>query len=95
MKGKLSFPERVGRSFRGDPFFSMWGIGALLILMTLLLLLGQFGGQSAVVFWLGAALGVAFLVWVSLVLKWSRTKFLRRSEQRRRRANQKASADQG
>ena len=72
----------------------MWGIGALLVLMALLQLMAQFGGQSAVVLWLGAALGAAFLIWISLVLKWSRTKFLRRSEQRRRRANEKASADQ-
>jgi len=95
MKGKLSFPERVGRSFRSDPFFSIWGIGALLLLMILLLLLAQFGGQSAVVFWLSAAFGVAFSVWILLILKWSRTKSLRRSQQRRRRANEKASADHG
>ena len=46
MKGKLSFAERVDRSYRQDPFFPMWGRGALLVFMALLLLLAQFGGRS-------------------------------------------------
>lgn len=95
MKGKMSFPERVGRSFRRDPFLSIWGMGALGVFLGLLLLLTKFGGQSAVILWLAAPLGVAFLVWISLVLRWSRIKFLRREGQRRGRANEKTSADHG
>src|ERR1044072_8765128 len=40
---KLSFAERVGRSYRRDHVFSMWGGGALLVFMGLLFLLAQFG----------------------------------------------------
>ena len=93
MKGKPSFAERVGRSYRRDPFLSMWGSGALLLLVALLLLLAQFAGRSDLVLWFGAALGVAYLVWIALVLKWSRTRFLHRVGQRRRRADESALAD--
>ena len=90
MTGKRSFAERVGRSFRSK----MWGKGALVVLAALLLLLAEFGGQSEAVLWLGAALGIGFLVWIALVLKWSQTKFLRRAGWRRRRADEAASTDQ-
>ena len=95
MKGKLSFAERVGRSYRRDPFFSMWGRGALLVFMALLLLLAQLGGRSEFVLWLGLVLTLAFLVWIGLVLKWSRMNFLRRLGQRRRRTSERDAADHG
>lgn len=95
MKGKTSFEERVGRSFRRNPFLSIWGQGALVLLAGLLLLLGELGGRSEAVLWLGAALGVGFLFWIALLVKWSQTKFLRRAGQRRRRANETESTDQG
>jgi hypothetical protein len=95
MKGKPSFAERVGHSSRRNLFLSAWGKGALVVLAAMLLLLGQLGGRSEAVLWLGAALGVGFLVWTALLMKWSQTKFLRRAGQRRRRASEAASTDQG
>ena len=85
MKGKQSFPERVGRAYRRDPFFSMWGRGALIVFAAALSLLVYVGGRSNAVLWLGLVLTITFLVWIGLVVRWSRTKFLRRVGQRRRR----------
>ena len=91
MKGKVTFAERVGRSVRGNPFVNMRLDGALLLVMVLLCLLVAVGGRSAFVFWGGLALFLAFFVWLGLVAKWGRLKFLRRAGQRRRRAENRRS----
>src|SRR6185369_12278174 len=78
MKGKLSFAERVGRSYRRDPFFSMWGRGALALLMALCVLLVNVVSAS-VGLWSSLILTAAFLVWLLLVFRWSRLSFLRRA----------------
>ena len=93
VKGTPSFGERVGRSSRLNPFLTMWTHGPLAALMVLFLVLFEVRGRNGLVLWLGGSFTVAFLVWMGLVMKWSRTKFLRRAGQRRRRANQRASAN--
>jgi hypothetical protein len=90
---KLSFAERVGRSYRRDHLFSMWGGGALLVFMGLLFLLAQFGGGSELVLWLDGALTILFLVWIALVWKWSRKRFLQRVGHRRRHTNKEPDHD--
>lgn len=85
MPDRPTFAERVGRSYRRDPFFSMWGRGALLVLMAALLVAACVGGRGELAVWLGLALVFAFLVWMGLVFRWSRAKALRRAAWRRRR----------
>ena len=94
VKPQLSFAERVGRSSRRGPLFSMWGGGALLVFMGLLFLLSQAGDGGQLVLWLDGAITILFVVWFALVWKWSRKRFLQRVGHRRRHSTQKALTDQ-
>jgi hypothetical protein len=71
----------------------MWGGGALLVFMGLLFLLAQFGSGSELVLWLDGALIILFLVWIALVWKWSRKRFLQRVGHRRRHTNKEPDHD--
>ena len=93
MEGKITLSERVGRSIRGNPFMSLWGEGSLLVLMLLAALLVAVGGRGEIVLWVGLGLFVAYFIWLALLTKWSRLKFLRRVGQRRRRAGKGRSTD--
>lgn len=93
MIGEQSFTERVGRSFRANPFTNLWVEGPLFISAGIFWLLLHSGGPNWLVLGLGALTLLLGMAWVFLVCWWSRTRYLRRKGDQRRREARRASID--